>query len=106
MNAVFLTNDLHALQISPGDRRYMVIRTPGGLPREYYAEVVAELDAGGAAALYQHLLDLPLGDFDEHTKPPLTAAKEDLIEQSYNSAQFFQVQLKAARSATCRTCRA
>jgi putative DNA primase/helicase len=39
--------------------------------------VVAELEHGGAAALYQHLLELPLGDFDEHTKPPLTAAKED-----------------------------
>jgi putative DNA primase/helicase len=95
MNAVFLTNDLHALQIAPADRRYMVIWTPGGLTREYYDEVVAELAAGGAAALYQYLLDLELGDFDEHTKPPLTEAKENLIEQSYNSAQFFQVQLKA-----------
>jgi putative DNA primase/helicase len=94
MNAVFLTNDLHALQISPGDRRYMVIRTPGGLTREYYNDIVAELAAGGAAALYQKLLELPLGDFDEHTKPLLTPAKEDLIEQSYNSAQFFQAQLK------------
>ena len=95
MNAVFLTNDLHALQISPGDRRYMVVLTPGGLSAGFYEEVVAEIEAGGAAALYHYLMQLPLDDFDEHTKPLLTAAKEALIEQSYNSAQFYQVQLKS-----------
>lgn len=94
MNAVFLTNELHALQISPGDRRYMVIRTPGGLPPSYYSAVVAELDSGGGAALYHYLMTLELGDFNEHTKPLVTAAKEELIVQGFNSAQFFWAQLK------------
>lgn len=95
MNAVFLTNDLHALQVSPGDRRYMVVRTPGSLPPDTYTEIAAELEAGGAAAFYHYLLNIDLGDFDQHTRPLHTAARDDLIEQSYNSAQFFQVQLKS-----------
>ncbi|MDB5864662.1 MAG: traC [Betaproteobacteria bacterium] len=95
MNMVFLTNDLHALQLSPRDRRYTVIRTPGALPAAYYKDVAAELEAGGAAAFYYYLMNLPLGEFKESTQPLLTLAKEELIEQSYNSVQYFQVQLKS-----------
>jgi len=89
-NLVFLTNELQALQIMPGDRRYMVIRTPVELDIGFYQEVVKELAEGGVAALYQHLLDLDGADFGEHTKPLLTAAKEDLIEIGLSSPQFFQ----------------
>ena len=92
-NIVFLTNELQALQLGPGDRRYMVIRTPAAMPKEFYDAVVAEIAAGGVEALYAHLLELELGTFDEHTKPLLTAAKADLIEIGLSSTQFFQQQL-------------
>jgi putative DNA primase/helicase len=89
MNLVFLTNELHALQLSPGDRRYIVIKTPHQLDDNFYREVVTEIEAGGRGALYRYLLEYGCDGFDEHTKPIRTAAKEDLIEIGRNSAQQF-----------------
>lgn len=93
MQLVFLSNELRPLHIAPGDRRYCVIRTPRAKLKEYYADVEAEISAGGAAALYQYLLELDLGDFGEHAKPPETAAKIDLIELGLTSTQYFWTQL-------------
>ena len=90
---VFLTNEQQALQIMPGDRRYMVIYTPAAKSAEVYRAVVAEMADGGVSALYAYLLAYECGEFTEHTKPLLTAAKEALIEMGLNSAQFFQQQL-------------
>lgn len=92
MNMVFLTNELHALQIAPGDRRYLIVRTPTVGDKSYYLDVVAEKDAGGVPALLQYLLDRDLGDFNEHTKPLMTQAKEDLAEMGLSSVQFFWYQ--------------
>lgn len=89
MNMVFLTNEFQALQISMSDRRYMVIRTPAVNTEAFYAAVLAELANGGGAALHHYLLNLDLGDFNEHTKPIMTAAKEDLIEMGLTSVQQF-----------------
>jgi putative DNA primase/helicase len=93
MNMVFLTNELQALQISPGDRRYMVIRTPAVNKPEFYQAVVDEIAAGGAASLYRYLLDRELGEFDPHTKPMMTAAKEALIDMGLTSPQQFWQEL-------------
>lgn len=92
-NLVFLTNELQALQISPDDRRYLVIRTPAKAPKAFYKEVAAEIAAGGVEAFYQRLLDLDLGDFNEHTEPIMTEAKSDLIEIGLSSTQLFQKHL-------------
>jgi len=85
MNMVFLTNELHALQISPGDRRYMIIRTPDVGPRALYDAVLAELAAGGALALRQWLEQRDLGAFTTHSLPLMTEAKEALIELGLSS---------------------
>lgn len=92
-NMVFLTNELQALQIQPGDRRYMVIRTPAPKPREYYDAVVEELVNGGVSAFHGYLRNMDLAGFNEHTKPLLTKAKEDLIEIGLNSVELFWQQL-------------
>jgi putative DNA primase/helicase len=90
MQIVFLSNELLPLHISPGDRRFMVIRTPPELGADYYAEVGAELAAGGAERLHWHLLhEVTLGEFNEHSKPLMTEAKRDLIELGLSSAQLF-----------------
>jgi putative DNA primase/helicase len=89
MNLVFLSNELQALKIGPRDRRYMVIRTPNPRREEFYAEVGAELSAGGAAALYRYLLDLDLGDFNPHTKPLMTEAKAAMIDIGLFPSQLF-----------------
>lgn len=96
-NILFLTNELHALQMSPGDRRFMVIRTPKALSAQFYAAVAAELENGGAAALYRYLLDIDCAEFNEHAKPISTAAKEELIELGLNTAQEFWHELHDGR---------
>jgi putative DNA primase/helicase len=89
VNLVFLSNESQPLVLEKDDRRYTVIHTPEKLDAEFYQQVRDELNAGGIAALHHHLLNLDLGDFDEHTKPPMTKAKEDLIEVSLDSVQRF-----------------
>ncbi len=95
MNMVFLTNEFQALQISPSDRRYMVIRTPAVNTQDFYQAIVDELAAGGVGALRDFLLAHDLGDFNEHSKTLLTAAKADLIEMGLSSPQQFWTELHA-----------
>lgn len=89
VNLVFLSNESQPLVLEKDDRRYTVIHTPEKLDADFYRQVRDELNKGGVAALHHHLLNLDLGDFDEHTKPPMTRAKEDLIEVSLDSVQRF-----------------
>ena len=89
VNLVFLANEYMPLVIDPDDRRYTVIHTPEKLSKEFYEQVVGEINAGGIAALHYYLLNLDLGDFSEHSKPPMTQAKKDLIEVSLDSVQRF-----------------
>lgn len=93
-NLVFFSNELEPLHISPKDRRYMVIRTPGQRPKAYYDAIGAELAAGGAAALFQYLRELDLGDFGVQTKPIDTQAKRDLVELGMPASQLFWKDLK------------
>lgn len=95
VNLVFLSNEHQPLVLDKDDRRYTVIWTPDKLPAEFYGLVRDELNAGGIAALHQYLLDLDLGDFDEHTKPPMTDAKRELIDVSMGSAERFVVDWKS-----------
>lgn len=89
MNLMFFSNEFQPLKISPEDRRYMVIHTPAKLDKAFYGAVAAELQAGGAAALYRYLLDLDLGDFNTHTDAVETAAKRELVQLGMSSAQLF-----------------
>jgi putative DNA primase/helicase len=88
-NLVFLSNELQPLWIDAHDRRYAVIRTPAAREDAFYREVGAELAAGGLAGLYHYLLHLDLGDFSEHTKPPMTEAKAQLANLGRSSPQLF-----------------
>jgi putative DNA primase/helicase len=89
MNLVFLSNENQPLLVPRHDRRFVVVRTPDKLEKARYEEVVAELKAGGAAALYHYLLHLELGDFHTHADPIETAAKRELIELGLPSPQLF-----------------
>lgn len=89
VNLVFLSNERQPLVLEKDDRRYTVIWTPAQLPEGFYSDVRAELDAGGRAALHDFLLNLDLGDFDEHTKPPMTEAKRDVIGLGLDSVERF-----------------
>ncbi|MFE8034375.1 primase-helicase family protein, partial [Thiohalocapsa marina] len=89
MNIVFLSNERQPLVLENDDRRHCVIWVPPKLPKAFFDEVMAEIDAGGIAALHHHLLHLDLGDFGPSTRPPETAAKTELIEQSSSSEERF-----------------
>lgn len=89
VNLVFLSNEAQPLVLEKDDRRYAVIHTPQKMSPEFYQEVRDEINAGGIEALHWHLLNLDLTGFDEHTKPPVTRAKNDLIELSMDSVGSF-----------------
>lgn len=89
MNLVFLSNEKQPLIIENDDRRHLVIWSPPKPDDAFFAELNEEIDAGGVAALHDYLLALDLGEFKPWTKPPMTAAKEDLIELGRSSEERF-----------------
>lgn len=89
VNMVFLSNEKQPLVLEKDDRRYAVIYTPEKLPPEFYKSIGDEVANGGVEALYHYLLKLDLGDFNEHSKPPMTRSKRDLIEINLDSGERF-----------------
>ncbi|MEY8247321.1 MAG: DUF5906 domain-containing protein [Bermanella sp.] len=80
MNCIFLSNELLPFPIEQSDRRFLVIWPNWKLDNELQAQVGAELKNGGAAAFLNWLLNVDTSDFEERTKPPMTEAKEWLID--------------------------
>lgn len=89
VNIVFLSNEKQPAVLEKDDRRFAVIWTPEKLPDNYYADVAEEIKAGGIDALHDYLLNLELGNFNEHTKPPVTRSKQDLIDINLDSVERF-----------------
>ena len=88
-NGVWLSNELHPTAVELFDRRHFMIWTPPALSPEFYKAVADCLDNGGGAALHYYLLHLDLGDFDDHSKPPMTDAKRAVQELSMGSIERF-----------------
>ena len=80
MNATFLSNEPQPIPIELEDRRFMVIEARRKQDPAFYADVQRSIAAGGIQAFYHFLLNLPLDGFNEHTKPPMTLAKERVTE--------------------------
>ncbi|MBD8531477.1 MULTISPECIES: DUF5906 domain-containing protein [unclassified Massilia] len=80
MNSVFLSNEPQPIPIELEDRRFMVVEARRKQDPAFYAAVQQAIAQGGIEAFYDFLLNLPLDDFNEHTKPPMTLAKERVIE--------------------------
>lgn len=89
LNFVFLSNSTVPLELDDGDRRYMVLYVDKVPPPEYFAALVAEIEGGGVAAFYEYLLQLDLTGFNAHSKPPLNAEKQALIDGSLSPARYF-----------------
>jgi hypothetical protein len=89
MNFVFLSNETQPLALDRTDRRYLVLWTPPAKPLAFYQAADEELRNGGAEGLYAALMELDLGDFNEHTKPILNEAKRNLIEISKTPPELF-----------------
>ena len=89
VNMVFLSNEAMPVVLEQDDRRHAVIYTPEKLSADFYTGLKAEIDNGGVAALHHYLLHLDLGDFGPASKPPMTDAKRELIDQSLDSPSRF-----------------
>lgn len=88
-NFVFFSNVLQPMTPDQDDRRYLVVWTPPAREAACYVAVDKEMRSGGVAALYHYLMALDLGDFSEHSKPPMTEAKQDLIDVSMKPHERF-----------------
>lgn len=79
MNTVMLSNEFQAVPLEPHDRRFCVADVRTDLDPELLGRIKAVLEDGLIEAFYAFLLEYPLGDFNPHTWPPMTAAKERVI---------------------------
>lgn len=81
MNVVMLSNEFQAVPIEPNDRRFLVNEATTPLDESLRLAIKHEIDAGQALseAFYAFLLEYPIGDFDVHSKPLMTASKERMI---------------------------
>jgi len=79
INSVFLSNESQPIPIELEDRRWLVIEALAKLSEEFQQQIKAMLKDGLCEAFYEYLLDYPLGNFDEHTKPLMTEAKRKII---------------------------
>lgn len=103
---VFLSNEVQPMALERDDRRYAVIWTPPKWEAAMYNAVLAEIDAGGIAALHDYLLRLDLGDFGPASLPPMTEAKRDLVELGLDSSErFFNDWREGYLPLPRRTCR-
>lgn len=89
MNATFLSNEIIPWPIAQDDRRLLVVWPDWTLQGELLERVIAEKDSGGIEAFYGYLLQYELGNFDAHTRPPKTPARQRLVELSMASWQTF-----------------
>lgn len=89
MNGVFLSNEVQPFPLEPSDRRFLVIWPETKLPDNLKAEVMFSLQNGGVEAFYYELLQRDLTGMTTHTEPPLTKAKEFLIDFGRSGWDFF-----------------
>jgi hypothetical protein len=89
LNFVFLSNSTIPLELDMGDRRYMVLYCGDVPDKKYFDQLFNEIDNGGVAAFYHHLMRVDLGDFNSHAKPPLNVDKQQLIEASLPNPVLF-----------------
>lgn len=80
MNGVFLSNEIQPFPLEPSDRRFLVIWPETKLPDDLKADVMFSLANGGVEAFYYELLNRDLSGMTTHTEPPITKAKESLID--------------------------
>ena len=95
VNIAYNSNENQPLPLDNDDRRHCVIYTPPALGDEYYDEVFLEIEAGGVAAFYDHLLKLDLSGFHPKKRPPMTESKRALIALSSPSEQRFVMEWAA-----------
>lgn len=82
LNCVLLSNEFQAVPLEPEDRRFLVVDVKTPLDPALLAKIKPLVDAGPSLseAFYAFLLAYPLGNFDAHAKPLMTASKQRVID--------------------------
>lgn len=89
INCVFLSNDTQPLPLEEKDRRFLVVWPESKLSTDLKDRVMACIDNGGIEAFYTYLLQIPLADFGSHTEPPMTKAKQKIINYGLPNWKLF-----------------
>lgn len=94
-NYLFTTNHPDAFYLEATDRRFFVHALRGGpLPRAFADRFETwAYSRAGAAALFDHLLRLGLGDFSAKAPAPMTAAKAEMAHLSRSELEAFAADL-------------
>lgn len=79
LNCVFLSNEPQPIPLELEDRRFMVVEARNRITKEFQAQVVHAVNHGGIAAFYHYLLNYDVGEFDPHTKPFRTTARDKIV---------------------------
>lgn len=95
VNIVFLSNELQPNALDASDRRNLVVWTPPKRERAFYQAVSDWMADGGRAHLMHFLKTRDLNAFDPHAPPPMTKAKEALIDLSRPGPERFYIAWKA-----------
>jgi hypothetical protein len=95
-NYFFTSNYPDAFILDEDDRRFFVHEIEAApLSNQAYSDYYAWLDqGGGASALFDFLLNYPLGDFDPYARPPMTAAKAEMIQLGHTDVRRWIEEVK------------
>ena len=82
INCVFLSNEVQPLAIEERDRRFLVLEPNQKLGDDLKGliESCLEPDSKAISAFYTYLLSMDLTDFTPYTEPPMTKAKQEIIQ--------------------------
>lgn len=104
MNSMFNSNEFMPFSIEPNDRRFLVIWPRKKLPRDIAEKILdysvhpPKMREGVAEAFYHELLNWDMDpDFDASTEPPMTKAKEEIIDFGRASWDTFLREWEAER---------
>lgn len=89
LNAVFLSNALQPFHLEAKDRRFLVIWPDSLLPEKEQRRIEEALASGGVEAFYGWLMSYDIDGFTPHTKPPITVAKQRLIDHGLATWEVF-----------------
>ncbi|TXG78920.1 hypothetical protein E6Q11_00075 [Candidatus Dojkabacteria bacterium] len=89
VNAAFLSNERQPLPLDAEDRRFQVIEALAHMDPSFYAQFKDAIKNGACEAFYHYLLNVDLGDFNEHTMPIRTDSKDTVIAFGLPSWEIF-----------------
>jgi Family of unknown function (DUF5906) len=95
---IMFSNHTAPLSLEDGDRRYFVFNSQAQ-PRsdDYYDRLHREImSAAGMNAIYSFLMRRDLSQFNPHRRPPMTQAKQDIVDVSGNPLSVYIEQITAS----------